>query len=74
MITTFENRCLFKTYLIVMKPIFSTTYKVKNKSKNTCELYITNWSYSYKVGIFFYAPENYIEGGILGCTPSFAEE
>ena len=36
----------------VLRPIFDTTYKGENRSKNTCELYIINWSYSYKVGIF----------------------
>ena len=49
MITTFENRCVLKFYVIVMKPIFDTTYKGKNRSKYTCEIYIMNWSYSYKV-------------------------
>ena len=34
-------------------PTFDTTYKGGGRSKNTCELYITNWSYSYKVGIVF---------------------
>ena len=36
-----------------MRHIFSTTYKGKNRSKYICELYITNWSYSNKVGIVF---------------------
>ena len=27
--------------------------KKKNRLQNTCELYIKNWSYSYKVGIVF---------------------
>ena len=53
MITTFENRGVLKFYVIVLIPIFDTTYKGKNRSKYTCELYITNWSYSYKVGIVF---------------------
>ena len=53
-----------------MRPIFNQTYKENNRSKNTYEFYITNWSYSYKVGIFRYVPENEIEGDILGWTPS----
>ena len=36
-----------------MRPIFDRTYKGKNQVKSTCELYITNWYYSYKVGIIF---------------------
>ena len=53
MITAFENRCVLKDYFIVLRPIFNKTYKGENRSKNTCELYITNWSYSYKVVIVF---------------------
>ena len=53
MITTFENRRVLKHYLIVLLPIFDKMYKEKNRSKNTCELYITNWSYSFKVGTVF---------------------
>ena len=33
MITTFENRSVLKTYLIVMIPIFDTTYKGKKQIK-----------------------------------------
>ena len=36
-----------------MRPIFDRTHKENNRSKNTYELYTTNWSYSYKVGIVF---------------------
>ena len=54
MITTFENRCVIKNYLIVLRPFFDTTYKGKNRPKNTCEIYITNWYYSYKVGLAMY--------------------
>ena len=53
MITTFENRCVIKNYLIVLRPFFDTTYKWKNRSKNIRDIYIMNWSYSYKVGFFF---------------------
>ena len=69
--TTFENRYVSKTYIIVLRFIFNPTYNQKKRFKNTCELYITNWSYSYKVVIFFrFIPENEIEGEILGWTPS----
>ena len=71
MITTFENRCVLKFYVIVPRPIFDTMYKGKNRSKYTCEIYITNLSYYYKLGVFFcYVPENEIKGGILGWTTS----
>ena len=44
---TFENRCILKTDLIVLIPIFNTMYKgKKTRQKNTCELNITNWYYS----------------------------
>ena len=36
-----------------MRLIFDPTYKGKNRSKNTYEFSITNWSYSYKVVIVF---------------------
>ena len=29
MITTFKNRCVLDIYVIVMRPIFDTMYKVK---------------------------------------------
>ena len=48
-----SKQMFIKKYLIVLRPIFDTTYKVKNRPKYTCELYITNWSYSNKVGIVF---------------------
>ena len=48
-----KNRCALKIYVIVLIPIFDTTYKAKNRSKCTCELYITNWYYYYKLGIVF---------------------
>ena len=53
MITTFENRCVLKNYVVVLRPIFDKMYKDKNRSKYTCELYITDWFYSNKVGIVF---------------------
>ena len=53
MITTFENRCVLKIYVIVLRPIFDKRTKGKNRPKYTCEIYIMNWSYSYKLGIVF---------------------
>ena len=32
MITTFENRCVLKTCLIILIPIFNTTYNGENRS------------------------------------------
>ena len=40
-------------YLILLRPVLNPMYKQKNRSKNTYEIYITNWFYSYKVGIVF---------------------
>ena len=51
MITGFENICVLKTYLIVMRPILDSAYK--KTRKKTYEFYITNWYYSYKVGTVF---------------------
>ena len=53
MITSFKNRCVLNIYVIVLKPFFDTMYKREKRSKSTCELYITNCSHSYKVGIVF---------------------
>ena len=71
MITTFENRCVLKKYLIVLRPIFDTTYKGKKQVK------IYMWALHHKLVIFQQSrncfccvPENEIEGGILGCTTS----
>ena len=66
MITTFENRCVLKTYLIVMIFILATMYKVGKYFEKTCEIYIINWSYSYKLGFFCYVQDNEIKGGVLG--------
>ena len=44
-----KHMCI-KIHVIVLRPIFDTRYKEKNWSKYTCELYITNCSYSNKVG------------------------
>ena len=69
MITKFENICIFKNYLIVMRPIFDTTYKGGDRSKNTCEIYITNWSYSNKVGIYFAMYQIMISKGASWAEP-----
>ena len=53
MITNFENRCVLKICVVLMRPIFDTTYKGEKSLKYTCDLYITNWSYSKKVVIVF---------------------
>ena len=53
MITTFENRCVLNIYVIALRPIFDTAYKGGKRSKYSREHYITNWSYSKKVGIIF---------------------
>ena len=37
-----------------MIPIFNTTYKGGNRSKYTCELYITIWEYSKKIVFYMY--------------------
>ena len=58
-----------KTYLIVLRPIFNTTYKEKTRSKNTYELYITNWSYYYKVGIIFFMYQIMILKGTSWAEP-----
>ena len=47
-----KHMCI-KTYLIVLRPIINKTYKRKTRSIITYELYITNWSYSYKLEMFF---------------------
>ena len=52
MIITFKKRCVLIIYVIVLRNIFNKTYKGENRSKYTCEIYITNWSYSKKVGFF----------------------
>ena len=51
MITRFKNRCVLKIYVILLRSIFDSTYKGKNRAKYSCDLYITNWFYYNKVGI-----------------------
>ena len=71
MITTFENRCVFKNYLMVLIPIFDTMYK----GWKTIEKYM--WALHHELVLFLqgrnffrYVSENEIEGGILGWTTS----
>ena len=71
MITTFENRCLLKIYIIVMRPIFNTTHKGKKQVK------VYMWALHHELVLFqqsrncfCYVPENETEGDILGCTTS----
>ena len=37
MITIFENRCVLKIYVKVLRPIFDTTYKGGNPGQNLHE-------------------------------------
>ena len=63
-----KNMCVKKN-LIVLRPIFNTTYKGKNQVEKYMWLYFTNWSYSYKVGSPPRSvPDNDIIGDILGWT------
>ena len=71
MITKFENKCVFKIYLIVLRHIFDTTYK----GKKQVEIYM--WALHHELVLFLqsrncfrYVPENDIEGGIVGWTTS----
>ena len=71
MVTTFENRCVSKSYLIVLRPILVTTYKGVKQVK------IYMWALHHKLflfqqsRIFFgYVPENDIKEDILGWNPS----
>ena len=52
-----------------MRPIFDTTYKEKNRSKYTCKLYTTNWSYSNKAGIAFNMYQRMRSKGIFWAGP-----
>ena len=73
MIKIFENRCALKGYVIEKISIFNTTYKGINMSEYICELYMTNWSYFYKVGIVFAMYQGMrSEGDILGWTTSMS--
>ena len=63
MITTFEKICALNIYVIVLRPIFNTTTKGKSRSKYTCDISITNWSYSNKLGIVFTIYQRMISKG-----------
>ena len=47
-----EKICLSKMYPTIIRPFFCVACKQKKQVENTYELYTTNWSYSYKLGIF----------------------
>ena len=71
MITTFENRCVLKFYVVVLRPIFDTMYK----GKKQVEMYM--WALHHELVLFLqimiffrYVPENEIKGDILGWTAS----
>ena len=68
-----KQMCI-KNYLIVLRPIFDTTYKGKNRMKYKCELYIMNWSYSNKVGIVFAMYQIMISKGTSWTGPRLAAQ
>ena len=47
------KRCVLKIYLVILRPIYNSTYKGGYRYIFSWELYITNWTYSNKVGIDF---------------------
>ena len=69
MMTTFKNRCVFKIYVIVKRPIFDKTYKEKNSSNYICDIYIMNWSYYNKLGIVFAMHQRIIPKGKYWAGP-----
>ena len=71
MITTFENICTFKIYVIVLRPIFNTTYKGKKQvEKYMWAIHHELFLFQQSRNCFPYVPDNEIEGGILGWNPS----
>ena len=74
MITTFENICVLKFYVIVLIPIFNTAQKGKKQVK------IYMWYLHHELVLlqqsrncFCYVPDNDIEGDILGWTTSYSQ-
>ena len=47
------KRCVLKFILYYLDLSSIQSRNKRNRLKNTYELYITNWSYSYKIGIVF---------------------
>ena len=71
MITTFENRCVLKIYVIVIRPIFDTTFKGEIQVK----IYIRALHHELVLfqksrNCFHCVPENEIEEDILVWNPS----
>ena len=71
MITTFENRCVLKKYVILLRPIFDTTYKGEIQVKIYMralhhELVLLQQSRN----CFRCVPDNEIEEEILGWNTS----
>ena len=71
MITTYEHKCVLKIYIIVLRPIFDTTYKGEIQVK------IYMWALHHELFLFqqsrncfCYEPDNEIEEDILGWNPS----
>ena len=71
MIKTFENICVLKTYVIVLRHIFDTTYK----GEIQVGIYMRALHHELVLfqksrDCFHYVPENDIEEDILGWNPS----
>ena len=71
MITTFENRCVLKKYVILLRPIFDTTYKGEIQVKIYMRaLHHKLVLFQQSRNFFRYESENWIEEEILGWNPS----
>ena len=71
MITIFENRRVLKNYVIVLRPIFDTTYK----GEIQVEIYMKALHHELVLfqqsrNCLFYVPDNETEEDILGWNPS----
>ena len=67
MITTFENKCVFKNYVVVLRPIFDTTYKEEIQVKIYMRAIHHELVLFQQSRIFFcYVPQNDIDKDILG--------
>ena len=70
MITTFENRCVLKCCVIVLRPIFNTTYKGDIKVEIYMRaLYHELVLFQQSRNFFRYVPENETKEEILGWNP-----
>ena len=71
MITTLENRCVLKIYVIVLIPIFDYTYKGDIEVKIYMRaLHHELVLFQQSSNCFRYVPENETEEDILGWNPS----